>query len=201
MVGGADDYVGAKSIYFIRCVNSGVARQKIMADRCARRFGSGLKQSCKLMQQPWANERPVAPSLLITTNLITVTRSRLIVPPVLEKRDASRQIARSNPPPPPPFLARSTIDRYFLLPFHPESNGINIAFNVRSILFFDSASSFRTMEHEFVHDDIFLPFDWKKEKMGFQASPIFKLRVKLRAISDPLEDVSVSKNEIIFSFV
>lgn len=32
--------------------------------------------------------------------------------------------------------------------------------------------------------------------MGFQASPIFKLRVKLRAISDPLEDVSVSKNEI-----
>lgn len=148
MVGGADDYVGAKSIYFIRCVNSGVARQKIMADRCARRFGSGLKQSCKLMQQPWANERPVAPSLLITTNLITVTRSRLIVPPVLEKRDASRQIARSNPPPPPPFLARSTIDRYFLLPFHPESNGINIAFNVRSILFFDSASSFRTMEHE-----------------------------------------------------
>lgn len=140
MVGGADDYVGAKSIYFIRCVNSGVARQKIMADRCARRFGSGLKQSCKLMQQPWANERPVAPSLLITTNLITVTRSRLIVPPVLEKRDASRQIARSNPPPPPPppFLARSTIDRYFLLPFHPESNGINIFKRLMSDRYFSS---------------------------------------------------------------
>lgn len=118
---GADDYVGAKSIYFIRCVNSGVARQKIMADRCTRRFGSGLKQSCKLMQHP--SERAPLP---VAINHHQLNYSHALPPHCFRPRKTRRVSSNCtfksfDRPPPPPR------DRYFSsIPFFR-----TIEFNIR----------------------------------------------------------------------
>lgn len=118
-----------------------------MADRCTRRFGSGLKQSCKLMQHP--SERAPLP---VAINHHQLNYSHALPPHCFrprKTRDASRQIARLNRSIGSP-LRFSPRDRYFSSIFHPvsrffrffqRSNLIPDSFFERARLIFDSVAN------------------------------------------------------------